>query len=632
MQPWVGTTRRMRMKCSGLLRALAGLALWLVTAQVLFAQEPVGPPLLSPEALNRVPQDFAGLPSVVDDDPFFSPLLWPVDPPQGYTGPSGILPREMQQNSHFVPMEDRWRMGFPEWDRYGNGHPLDQDNPFQPGDILNPYRQNVLKGDYPILGQHTFLTVTAIEDLLLEARQVPTPTTPFESTGDPNSEEFFGDPDQFLLANNMVLSFDLLHGDSVFKPANWRLRVTQIFNVNHLVVDELAIVNPNVRRGTARTRADYALEEWFFETKLADTSPDYEFVSARVGSQFFNSDFRGFIFSDTNRMVRIFGNRNVNRDQYNLIFVDQTEKNTNNFLNTFDDRHQNTFIANYYRQDFIWPGYVAQVSYHFNRDRPSFKFDDNDFLVRPAPIGVFAKHNVNVHYLGFAGDGHINDINISHAFYWALGKDDLNPIAGQEQNINAQMFALELSYSPDWIRFRSSYFYASGDDDVFDKNATGFDTIFDNPQFAGGQFSYWQRQQIGLFGVQLVNRMSLVPDLRATKVQGQPNFVNPGLQLINLGMDADVTQTLRLVGNVNFLWFNQTEILKTVAFQGDIANCIGTDLSLGFEYRPRLNNNILFIGGASCLLPGGGFRDLYNPLVGKVDVLGAGFVNAVLTY
>src|SRR5437773_7617348 len=619
-----------------LLRAVDWLGLLLFSAVLSPAtgQQPSNdqPSILSERAIDRVPQDFAGLPSLLADEPYMPPLLWPVDPPIGYTGPSGILPREVQQDSHFVPMEDRWRVGLPAWDRYGRGHPTQEDYPYQPGWLLNPYRQNVLKGDYPIFGQNTFLTVTATEDMLLEARQVPTPTTPFESTSHSNSSEFFGDPDQFFLQNNMILSFDLVHGDGAFKPADWRIKVTQIFNVNHLVVDELGVVNPDVRKGTARTRTDYALEEWFYETKLADLSPNYDFASVRAGSQLFVSDFRGFIFSDTNRMVRLFGNNNANRDQFNVVFVDQTEKDTNSFLNTFDDRHQNTVIMNYYRQDFIWPGYTAQVSYHFNRDRPSTKFDENDFLVRPAPVGVFAPHNINAHYLGWTGDGHINQINISHAFYWVLGKDDLNGIAGSQQNINAQMFALELSYSPDWLRFRASYFFASGDTNASDHNANGFDTIFDNPQFAGGQFSYWQRHEIKLFGVELTNRFSLVPDLRATKTEGQQNFVNPGLQLINLGADAEVTQKLRLIGNVNFLWFNQTEVLKTFVFQQDIADHIGTDFSLGAEYRPHLNNNVIIIGGASMLLPGGGFRDLYNPLVGRVDVLGAGFVNAVFTY
>src|SRR5439155_24831171 len=143
---------------------------------------------------------------------------------------------------------------------------------------------------------------------------------------------------------------------------------------------------------------------------------------------------------------------------------------------------------------------------------------------------------------------------------------------------------------------------------------------------------YWKRQQIKMFGVELVNRFSLVPDLRATKTEGQQNFVNPGLQLINFGMDAEVTQKLRLIGNVNFLWFNQTEVLKTFVFQERISNNIGTDLSLGAEYRPRLNNNIIIIVGASCLITIQVFRDLYNPLDGSRDTPGAAFINATLGY
>ena len=84
-----------------------------------------------------------------------------------------------------------------------------------------------------------------------------------------------------------------------------------------------------------------------------------------------------------------------------------------------------------------------------------------------------------------------------------------------------------------------------------------------------------------------------LPDLRATKTEGQQNFVNPGLQLINLGVDAEVTQKLRLIGNVNFLWFNQTEVLQTFVFQDDIATHIGTDFSLGAEYRPHVGSTRL---------------------------------------
>ncbi|QDU28569.1 hypothetical protein ETAA8_36720 [Anatilimnocola aggregata] len=591
----------------------------------------IRPPVLSgPQLTQPTTPDFVPLPHFIEEPDLL--LQWPVDPPLGYTGPSGIRPEEPQLDSHFVPLADRWRSGFPEWDRYDKGHPAQDEYPFVEGSKWDPYHQNFLKGDYPILGQHNFFILTATENLLLEARQVPTPNTPFESTPDPGSEEFFGDPDQYFMNNNLLISTEWNHGDAGFKPADWRVKLTNIFNINHLVADEYGVVSPDVRKGTGRFRERYALEEWIFETKLADFGPDYDFVSARAGSQFFASDFRGFIFADVNRAFRLFGTRFSNRDQFNLIYFDQTEKDTNSLLNTFDDRHQNTLIANYYRQDFIWPGYTVSCSYHYNRDQASVEFDKNGFLVRPDPVGVFAEHEVNSHYLGFAGDGHINRVNISHAFYWALGKDELNPLAGRPVNINAQMAALELSYDRDWIRFRTSYFFASGDDNIFDGEGTGFDTIFDNPNFAGGQFSYWQRQTIKLFGVNLTNRMSLVPDLRSSKFQGQTNFVNPGLHLFNMGYDAELTPKLRSINNVNFLWFDQTEVLEQFVFQPNINAFIGADVSTGVEYRPLLNNNIIFVGGISMLIPGPGFDDLYAPLDGQANTLVAGFANLALTY
>ncbi len=596
-----------------------------------FADDPDSPQEVRPPFL-RAPDDS---PFSTAEPPLFEPdalIEWPMGRPTGFAGRSGILPREVQQDAHFVPVEDRWRAGFPEWDRYERGHPRLDDYPYVEGNILNPFKQNVLKGDYPIIGQHTFLNVTVTNLTLFEPRQVPTPTTPFESTVDPFQEEFFGDPNQYLIVNNSIVSFDLFHGDAGFKQPDWRVKITPIINLNYLDVNELGVVRPDVTQGTTRYRGDFALEEWFVEAKLADLSPDFDILSFRGGSQLFTSDFRGFIFSDINRAVRLFGTRLANRDQFNLIFFDQTEKDTNSLLNSYDDRHQNTFIANYFRQDFIWPGYTAELNFHYNHDKATFKFDNNDFLVRPDPVGVFAPHRIDSYYLGWAGDGHINRINVNHALYWVLGYDTLNPLAGRPQSINAQMGALELSYDRDWVRFRTSYFYASGDDNINDRQAEGFDAIFDNPNFAGGEFSYWQRQTVKLFGVNLVNRMSLLPDLRSSKFQGQTNFVNPGLHLINVGMDGDITPRLKLIGNVNFLWFEQTEVLKQFVFANSIHNYIGTDASLGIEYRPLHNNNILLISGLSGLVPGRGFKNLFDPLVGKTDNLFAGFIEAVVTY
>jgi hypothetical protein len=194
------------------------------------------------------------------------------------------------------------------------------------------------------------------------------------------------------------------------------------------------------------------------------------------------------------------------------------------------------------------------------------------------------------------------------------------------------MAAVELSYDRDWARFRTSFFWSSGDHNPNNSHATGFDTIFDGPNFAGGGFSFWQRQGIGLFGVNLTNRESLIPDLRPSKIQGQANHVNPGLLLFNLGVDFDITPRLKTIINTNFLWFESTKVLETFLFDGNIAHKIGTDLSLGILYRPLASQNVQFTAGVSTLIPGDGFQALYDNKKDTIDPLVASFFQAVLQY
>jgi hypothetical protein len=587
-----------------------------------------------PPVLRDAAEESSELPPAAAGEDHTNPLVRvPAQYPYGFTGPSGVQPTERQTSSHFIPVEDRWRLGSPDADRYGKGHPVMDDYPGVEGAWWDPYNESVLKGDYPVYGQHTFFKLTGRSQTLFEPRQLPTPTTPFEATQNPGQAEFFGDPDSVLTVQNTSLTTELFHGNSSFKPVDWRIRSTLIYNMNNLTADELAVINPDVRAGHSRFRQDFVPEEYFVEAKLADTSAYYDFASVRAGSQFFTSDFRGFIFSDTNRGVRLFGTRNSNRDQYNVMWLDQTEKDSNSLLNRIDkDRHQNTWIANYYRNDFLYPGNNLNLSFHANHDKPSTEFDRNNFLVRPDPVGVFAEHDVRSYYFGAASNGHIERFNLSTAFYYVFGRDDLNPIAGREVDISAYMAAVELSYDRDWVRFRTSYFYNSGDSNASDDKATGFDAIFPNPNFAGTEFSYWGRQGIRLFGVELTNRLSLNPSMKQGKFQGQQNFVNPGLHLYNLGLDADITPRLRSINNTNLLWFDETSPLETYLFTGNVRNFIGTDISTGLEYRPLLNNNIVFLGGFSTLISGEGFEDLFQTLQGKTRNHVAAFGELVLEF
>lgn len=503
---------------------------------------------------------------------------------------------------------------------------------------FDPYHQNVLKGDFPIRGTNdTFFVLSGISDSLTEARTLPTPSG--VSTPRPGSFRFFGDDAQGVFAQSVIVSADWYQGDTTFQPVRQRVKATVVANLNHVRVEENGVLKPSVRRGTERTDFQLSLQELFYERKLRDLSPNYDFVSLRAGVQPFSSDFRGFVFTDTNLGVRLFGNYAANRFQANLAIFDRLEKDTNSGLNIIHElREQRVAIANFYWQDFLRKGFTQQFSIHHMRDDASTKYDTNGNLVRPAPIGVAKPHDIQATYIGAAGLGHFGRINVDHALYYVFGRDSLNPIAGPDPElrrgdsvrINAGMAALELSYDRDWLRPRIGFFYASGDRNPRDRNARGFDSIYDAPAFAGGGFSFFNRMGIRLAqtGVVLVERGSLLPSLRSSKDEGQPNYVNPGLQLVTIGLDAELTPRLKTIFTANYLRFDAVEPLEEVLFQSGIHKDIGTDLSAGVRYRPFLSNNIVIIGGAAALLPGKGFSDIYE----SDNALYHAFMNVVLSF
>ncbi len=507
----------------------------------------------------------------------------------------------------FSPTPDRWKVAMPDTNRYGRPG----EYPYVRSHWWDPFDRNKFKGDVPIFGQQTFFDVTATSDTNLDGRRLPTPTG--VSTARPGSPDFFGHDGQFALGQTFRFDLELFHGDTSFRPVDWRIRVTPAVNVNYLAVEELGIVNADVRDGTTRVDAHAGLQEAFVEVKLRDLSPNYDFISVRAGIQQFTSDFRGFLFVEEQPGVRVFGTLEANRWQYNAAYFDFLEKNTNSGLNTFAWRRQQVAIANVYRQDFLRPGYTAQFSVHYSVDDATTHFDDNDFLARPAPIGAVRPHTIRATYLGWTGDGHIGPVNLTHAFYQALGTDDLNPIAGRRVTINAQMAAGEISVDRDWTRFKASVFYASGDANPRDGRARGFDSIVDDPEFAGGAFSFWDRESIRLTGagVSLTPGDSLLPDLRTNKEEGQANFVNPGILIVNAGANFKLTPRLEGVANMNFLRFMHTEPLEDLLFQSPIRNNIGLDYSVGVEYRPPLAENIVVRGGVGAFSPMQGFRDIY---------------------
>lgn len=543
------------------------------------------------------------------------PLIPEIDPAQ-VPPPAPFLPRET------VPVPDRWRLA----DELGVVHQ----------NWFDPYNPNTLKGDRPVWGGDWFVNVGAISDTLFEARRIPTPVGA-QSTLSPGSNDQFGKGKQSQFSENLILSLALIKGYTTFRPPDFEFRIVPVINFNRTDVGEVRVTNVDPQTGTTRNDSIVALQEAFVDFHLRNVSDNYDFDSIRVGIQPFISDFRGLLYVDEPIGIRLFGNRDSNRWQYNLAWFRRVEKDTNSGLNDISKplRDEDILVANVYRQDFLVPGFTLQgtVIYDDNRENGEPYYDNNGFLTRPAAIGNEVPHTYKVTYVGINGDGHFGRWNLTASGYYVFGTVDQDPLAQQKVDVGAYYAVGEVSRDFDWIRVRGTGLFQSGDKNPFDGKATGFDAILENPQIAGADTSYWIRQAVPLIGgggVALSGRNGVLADLRSSKDEGQANFTNPGLALVGIGADFDIAPEWRAIVNVNQLWFANTSSLAVLRQQGSVSREIGTDASVAVQYRPFFSQNVLVNASAGVLFPGQGLKDLYSLDGNKTQY--SVLVNLLLTF
>lgn len=540
----------------------------------------------------------------------------PCEPTRLPAAGEGLLPE-------FASMPDRWRLV----------SMLDYSV-----NLLDPYHgNNWLKGDRPVWGEDWFMSLLAISDSVAEPRRFPTPVGG-PVTEDPGSLDTIGDGEQFVFAQNLIVEGVIYKGDTVFKPPDYEFRFTPVFNFNYAKVEERGVLKADADASSSRTEGVIGVQALFVDKHLRNVSERYDFDSLRIGIQPFTTDFRGFLFNDSAPGVRLFGTRANNRYQYNLAWFRRLEKDANSGLNNLielaDDafRDDDVFVANLYAQDFPALGFTTQATIVHNRNREGdeITYDDNGFIQRPASLGAERSRDYDVTYVGLNGDGHFGRWNLTASVYAAFGESTRGVFSEGQQEINAWFAAAEVSRDFDWIRARGSLLYQSADDDPFDGEAMGFDAIFENPLFAGADTSFWIRQPVPLIGggrVTLSGRNGILNSLRSSKEFGQSNFENPGLLLIGLGGDFDLTPTTRVTVNANQLFFNDTAVLEVARSQGDIDRDIGLDISFALTWRPLAIQNVVFRLSAAALVPGTGFEQLYGDEV-AYSVLG----NVVVTY
>src|SRR3546814_14950687 len=95
--------------------------------------------------------------------------------------------------------------------------------------------------------------------------------------------------------------------------SDWSSDVCSSDLVNHVDVPERRILDVRPSKASHRTDSFLGVQELFVDKHLANTSDRYDFYSVRLGIQPFQSDFRGFLFNDSQLGIRLFGNRSEER-------------------------------------------------------------------------------------------------------------------------------------------------------------------------------------------------------------------------------------------------------------------------------------------------------------------------------
>ena len=524
-------------------------------------------------------------PAPVDHDALVPKAMAPVDPladelvpgrrrPGGrrpgldarvtQNNPGAIDPPGIDQfrNAAEVSVPDRWRLLAQLCpDRQYRGVQAACHN------SLDPYHQNTLKGDRPLCrateeeqrkrreagtprcltpgflhGDDWFLALSAVSDTIAEPRSFPLPVG-VQTTDRADSNDLFGRSASFLFVQQVTATASLFKGSTAFMPPHVEYRLSVAYNYNYADVQERRILSVRPSAPTHRSDAFLGVQEAFVDYHIRDVSERYDFDSIRVGIQPFNVDFRGFLFNDSNLGIRLFGNRDNNRWQYNLAAFARLEKDSNSGLNDLGQsiRKSYVFAANLYHQDLPFPGFTSQVAlvYERNREGDELAVDHNGFPVRPALLGDLRGRQYDAYYLGYNGEGHIDRLNLSLSGYVVAGRDRNSFFTSKPANIRAFFLAAEPSYDIDFLRFRLSGVYASGDGNPYDNHEGGFDAILENPLIAGADTSYYIRQGIPFIGggraISLSGRNGVLNDLRSSKDEGQSNFNNPGTMLAGVG-------------------------------------------------------------------------------------------------
>ena len=296
------------------------------------------------------------------------------------------------------------------------------------------------------------------------------------------------------------------------------------------------------------------------------------------------------------------------RLRYDVVYLKLFQKDAVSGFIDFSkaSRHQ-VGITRFTWEDFLVKGWNSEWSVHFNYDPRDIK-------------GTGNIAGLNTVYFGNTMNGHLGRWIFNPAVYGVAGKAD-HVVAGApvRHDVLAWMGLADLEYPLDFVKFRLGYSYVSGDSNPNDRTDHGFDSISDAVQLFGGPISYFVGEDIKFGGGDLVRANSFYPSFRNGNQQA--NYVNPGLQLMNAGMDVTFSPRVQMALNGNFTRFNDTGSFATNAGATAAANANILHKNGGIEgnafvrikpFLHQINQNVVLDLGVSALHPLAGLQDMFG--------------------
>jgi hypothetical protein len=458
--------------------------------------------------------------------------------------------------------------------------------------LWDPYHQNILKADFPVAG-NWFVEANAFNNFVFKSRRNLDFSSVFADQITAGTLTFVRHNN--FVNENLLFGAELRRFEDAFFPSDFRIRVNGV-----------ADYKSDINAFNAGSHHRAHLFDAFVDVKLADfgggvdARSNFDLLFLRGGLQAFRSDFHGLIFNDAGLGGRLFGEAKRNRLRYDFAWLKLFRKDAiSGFTDFTQPSAQQVGIARLTWEDFLRPGWNSEWSFHYNRDRRKI-------------TGSSETARTDTYYLGATFNGVFGRSQFNPAAYVVFGHADQIVGGATERHSVAAFTALaDWRFPLDFWTFRAGYLFASGDSNPADTRDTGFDAISDGVALFGGPLSYWVGENIRFGRGDFVRANSAFPSLRGAN--GPVNHINPGLHLVNAGVDVVLSPRFELAGNWNLVAFAASGAYTNRVTVTD--RMAGLEENVFLRIKPFLreaNQNVILDLGFSALHPRAGIKQTFQ--------------------